>query len=133
MAPRSSLPTSSKKRKGDAVEDELYASIQQFEEQLVAAASSSKSSLNPLADLLDIAVNATDAQALSKAVYALYRVFVVIITNGLLLNVAGNDEARAVRAWIQVKLNAYTRLLTGLLKDEDSTVKVRTIKYHPIL
>lgn len=126
MAPRPSLPTSSKKRKNgnDNVVDDIAASIQSLEEQLIAAISA-KFSLNALADLLDIARTTTDAQLLSKAIYALYRVFVVIITNNLLLNVSGNDEARTVREWIQEKLRGYVGLLTGLLKDEESMLKVR--------
>lgn len=126
MAPRSSLPTSSKKRKhaddGQTAPD-TASSIKYLEDQLIAAVSS-KSSLNPLADLLDIARNTSDPGVLSKAIYALYRVFVVIIINGLLLNVAGNDETKAVRAWLQEKLHGYVELLLGLLKDEESILKV---------
>lgn len=123
MAPRPSLPTS-KKRKHASDGTDATSSIKSLEDQLIGAVAS-KSSLNPLADLLDIARNAADPQLLSKAIYALYRVFVVIITNGLLLNVAGSDETKAVRAWIQEKLNSYVELLTGLLKDEESVLKVR--------
>ncbi|KAF7790030.1 hypothetical protein EIP86_000979 [Pleurotus ostreatoroseus] len=128
MAPRSSLPTSSKKRKKDGtnVAEESAASIQSLEEQLITAVSA-KSSLNGLSDLLDIAQTTTDPQVLSKAVYALYRVFVVVITNNLLLNVSGNDEARTVRDWIQGRLRAYVELLTGLLKDEESILKTSAL------
>ena len=127
MAPRVSLPTSSKKRKhaADAPTSSDTASvIKLLEEQLITAVSA-KSSLNPLADLLDIARSASDSGILSKAIYALYRVFVVIAANGLLLTVAGSDETKAVRAWLQEKLHSYVELLTGLLKDEESILKVR--------
>lgn len=129
MAPRSSLPTSSKKRKHASDEKavpDVVSSIKSLEDRLIAAVSS-KSSLNPLADLLDIARNASNPETLSKTMYALYRIFVVIITNGLLLNIAGNDETKAVRAWLQEKLHSYVKLLVGLLRDEESILKVR----HP--
>lgn len=134
MAPRPSLPTSSKKRKNgnDTAVDDVAASIQLLEGQLIAAVSA-KSSLNALADLLDIARTTTDAQVLSKAIYALYRVFVVVITNNLLLNVSGNDEARTVREWIQEKLRGYVELLTGLLKDEESMLKVCAAELYTLL
>ncbi|KAJ3534709.1 hypothetical protein NM688_g7095 [Phlebia brevispora] len=129
MAPRSSLPTSSKKRKSnsDNASDSTSATIKSLEEQLIAAVSS-KSSLNALADLLDITSNEADAQTVFKAIYALYRVFVVIITNGLLLNVSGTDETRTVREWLQEKLRSYVELLTGLLKDEESMLKTSSLK-----
>ena len=126
MAPRQSLP--SKKRKngtGKNTDSDVSATIQSLEQQIVSAVNA-KTSLNPLADLLDVARSTSDAQLLSKAIYALYRVFVVIITNGLLLNVSGSDETRAVRVWIQERLHGYTELLVGLLKDEESLLKVRT-------
>ena len=127
MAPRS-LPISKKRKLGneDSALSDTTATIKNLEDQLIAAVSN-KSSLNPLADLLDIARTTADAQILSKAIYALYRVFVVVISNGLLLNVAGNDETKAVRAWIQEKLRAYVDLLTGLLKDVESLLKVRSL------
>lgn len=124
MAPRASLP--SKKRKHaeeSSQEPAAVKNIKSLEDQLVAAVSH-KSSLNPLADLLDIARSTVDPQVLSKAIYALYRVFVVIITNGLLLNVAGSDETRAVRTWLQEKLHNFVELLTALLADEESILKV---------
>ncbi|GJE91040.1 CBF/MAK21 family protein [Phanerochaete sordida] len=130
MAPRASLPTASKKRKhageGSATSD-VAASIKSLEDQLIAAVSS-KSSLNPLADLLDIARSASDPGTLSKAIYALYRVFVVIISNSLLLSVAGSDETKAVRVWLQEKLHSYVELLIGLLKDEESVLKTSSLK-----
>lgn len=130
MAPRSSLPSKKRKHASDALSStDTTSTIETLEAQLIAAVSN-KASLNPLADLLDIARNAVDAQLLSKAVYALYRVFVVVITNGLLLNTAGSDETKAVRAWIQEKLRAYVDLLTGLLKDEESVLKVRGRVYN---
>ena len=125
MAPRSSLPPSSKKRKhaDSSDEEKVTAKVATIEAQLIKAATA-KSSLNPLADLLDLALNATEAQILSKTIWALYRVFVVVITNDLLLNVAGSEESKAVRLWLQEKLNSYVKLLVGLMKDEEEVLKV---------
>ena len=130
MAPRSSLPSGSKKRKSEAetaTGDDGSASVQSLEQQIVTAIAA-KASLNPLADLLELARDTSDPQALLKAIYALYRVFVVIITNGLLLTVSGSDETRTVRQWIQERLQGYVELLVGLLKDEESLLRLRDIR-----
>lgn len=128
MAPRPSLPSSAKKRKqSDSISEENVAARIQLLEQRLIESVAAKSSLNPLADLLDIAHNTPDAQVLSKAIWALYRVYVVVIKNGALLNVAGSDEARAVRAWLQEKLNGYVKLLVGLMKDEETVLRVRSL------
>jgi U3 small nucleolar RNA-associated protein 19 len=126
MAPRSSLPPSHKKRKHSDHNDYEKAALKivQLEKQITEAVAS-KSSLNPLVDLLDIAHNTVDAQTASKGIWALYRVFVVIMTHDLLLNVSGSDESQAVRVWLQEKLNAYVTLLVGLMKDEEPALKVR--------
>jgi len=59
--------------------------------------------LNPLADLLALAQNLEDPHDTSKAVYALYRVFVVVITNGKLA-LGGDETAKVVKAWIWDRL-----------------------------
>lgn len=127
MPPRSSLPSSLKKRKiqDDSTSQSSSSSrVQKLEKDLVAAVSS-KSSLNPLADLLDIAQNEANVPVLTKTIYALYRVFVVVITNGLLSSVAGDESSKVVRTWLQERLHEYVDLLVGLLKDEDVTLRVR--------
>ena len=67
--PIRSLPPASKKRK---VKDDtgFKTSIKRLEEELTGAISTN-ASLNPLADLLDLAVGEHDAQNSSKAIYAL--------------------------------------------------------------
>ena len=78
MAPRPSLPTKKRKLNSDASSStDVASNIKTIEDQLIAAVAN-KASLNPLADLLDIARSAVDAQLLSKAIYALYRVFLII-------------------------------------------------------
>jgi hypothetical protein len=87
----------------------------------------SSGSLNPLADLLDLAQTATEAQDASKAIYALYRVFVVLVGSGK-MNTEGHalsEEAKVVRVWLWERLGAYGSLLVGLMKDEDSGLRVR--------
>ncbi|KAH9901675.1 ribosome biogenesis protein Noc4 [Cubamyces lactineus] len=123
-ARQTSLPSSSKKRK--TREDDTVRTIQDFEKQLTAAVSSG-SSLNPLADLLDIALEAESAAQVSKAIYALYRVFVVIITRGLLSGPDASEEAKAVRTWLLDRLHAFVDLLSGLLKDEEPSLKISAL------
>lgn len=117
-----SLPSSSKKRKARDGSD-VARTIQELEKQLTVAVSNG-SSLNPLADLLDIALSTEEPAPLSKAIYALYRVFVVILSNGLLSGPDRTEEAKAVRSWLLERLNAFTDLLTSLLKDEEPSLNV---------
>ena len=128
MAPRPSLPPSVKKRKlnnESTADSDVVLKIQNLEAQLTAAVTN-KSSLNPLADLLEVAHNTIQAALLSKAVYALYRVFVVIISAGLLHGPTADETAKAVRTWLNERLQSYTQLLTGLMKDEEPTLRVRS-------
>ncbi|KAH7913993.1 CBF/Mak21 family-domain-containing protein [Hygrophoropsis aurantiaca] len=119
--PPHSLPPPAKKRKiGDGP------SVKKLEEQLTSAVANS-SSLNPLADLLELAHSATDAKDMSKAVYALYRVFVIIITNGKLVY-GGDDAAKAVRKWIWERLDSYVELLVGLLQDEEAALRKSSLE-----
>ena len=120
-----SLP--SKKRKTRETDDTVR-TVQDLEKQLTFAVSNG-SSLNPLADLLDIALVTENPAHLSKAIYALYRVFVVIITNGLLSGPDRTEEAKAVRAWLLERLHTFVDFLASLLKDEEPTLRVRNSCY----
>lgn len=119
-----SLP--SKKRKTRETDDVARNTVQDLEKQLTTAVSNG-SSLNPLADLLDIALESDLSIQLSKAMYALYRVFVVIVSNGLLSGPDRTEEAKAVRAWLLERLRTFVDLLTSLLKDEEASLKVRRL------
>lgn len=119
--PVRSLPPAAKKRKVEQ-ESPFVQKVQQLEDELKNAASSN-SSLNPLADLVDLACTAQDPQHTSKAIYALYRTFVIIITKGMLV-VASDENAKVVKAWLWDRLNTYVDFLTGLLKDEEKTLRV---------
>ena len=119
--PIRSLPPN-KKRKTQKDATEFESSLRSLENTLTSAATNN-SSLNPLADLVDLAYAATNAQDVSKAIYSLYRVFVVIITGGRLDS--GEDETtKVVRRWIMGKLDSYVKLLAGLLQDEEPTLRV---------
>ncbi len=97
-------------------------SIKKLEEELTAAVAENLS-LNPLADLLGFAYSVEDPYDTSKAIYALYRVFVVIITNNK-LGLGGDEAAKVVKAWIWERLQAYVDFLGGLLQDEEKFLRV---------
>jgi len=85
--------------------------------------------LNPPADPLALAQKVEDPHDTSKAIYALYRVFVVIITNGK-LGIGGDETAKIVKAWIWDRLQIYVDFLGGLLQDDEKFLRVRPIFSH---
>lgn len=117
--PVRSLPSPTKRRK-TTVES---TSVKSLEAQLTSAVTEN-GSLNPLADLLLLAYGSSDARAMSKAVYSVYRVFVLIISRGMLVH-GGDDAVKLVRKWIWEKLDSYVELLVGLLQDEEPALRVR--------
>ncbi|KAI0371839.1 ribosome biogenesis protein Noc4 [Pilatotrama ljubarskyi] len=124
-ARQSSLASSSKKRKTREADDAVR-TIQDLEKQLTAAVASG-SSLNPLADLLGIALDADNAAQLSKAIYALYRVFVIITSRGLFSGPDASEEAKAVRTWLLDRLHSFVELLSGILKDDEATLRISAL------
>jgi len=110
-------PKKRQKKKGDKTD------IKDLELQITTAVANN-ASLNPLSDLLDIAQNVSDAKDTSKAVYSLYRVFVVIISSNKLAP-GGGDASKVVRRWVWERLDAYVNLLLGLLQDEEATLRVK--------
>ncbi len=121
-----SLPPPSKKRKLSN-DSKALQSIQDTEQQLTRAVANN-GSLNPLADLLDLTCSRKDSQEVSKGIYALYRVFVLVINNGK-LSVAGDESTKTVKAWLWNRLNEYVDFLAGLLKDEEKSLRVRNLFY----
>ncbi|KAG6329818.1 hypothetical protein ID866_9269 [Astraeus odoratus] len=115
--PASSLPPPAKRRRtrsnGD-VAKELEAEI--------TAAVARNASLNSLLDLLNLAQDESNAKDLSKTIYCLYRVFVVIISSDKLVP-GGGDAAKQVRKWIWDRLDTFVELLVGLLQDEEPTLR----------
>ncbi|KAI0031870.1 CBF-domain-containing protein [Vararia minispora EC-137] len=125
MAP-SSLPHPPKRRKILMSPDDDDALIQDLEARLTTAVAAKKS-LNPLVDLLDVALSASSPARVHKAVYSLYRVFVVVIGSGL-LDAQEEERARVVRAWIQERLSSFTSFLVGLLKDAEPTLQASALR-----
>ena len=97
--------------------------IKELEDNITASISSS-ASLNPLADLISLTRSLHDPQSVLKAIYACYRVFVLLIAKGCLEN-STSEQEKLVRVWILERLDEYVRFLTGLLKDEESLLRVR--------
>ncbi|KAJ7465318.1 CBF/Mak21 family-domain-containing protein [Mycena latifolia] len=123
--PVPSLPPPSKKRKIQK-DSEFVKSVERLEERLTSAAAAN-GSLNPLADLLDLAFTAGDAQDTSKAIYALYRVFVIVVSGGK-LGPGGDEAAKVVKSWIWERLNSYVDFLCGLLKDEEKLLRISALQ-----
>ncbi|KAJ3767453.1 CBF/Mak21 family-domain-containing protein [Lentinula raphanica] len=145
--PIPSLPPPSKKRKISSRPSTRLTdnranvnTIANIESQLTAALAVSTSgntvseSLNPLADLYLIAANATSSpEQTSKAIWALYRVWVIIIGSGRLnSNSIGSSKAdektKIVKAWLWERLNEYVDLLCGLLKDEEKILRTSALQ-----
>ncbi len=97
--------------------------IKELEDNITASISSS-ASLNPLADLISLAVSLHNPQSVLKSIYACYRVFVLLVSKGCLEN-STSEQEKLVRAWVLEQLDEYVRFLTGLLKDEESLLRVR--------
>ncbi|KAH6902660.1 ribosome biogenesis protein Noc4 [Coprinopsis sp. MPI-PUGE-AT-0042] len=117
-----SLPPA-KKRK-IATEDN---GSKQLEDE-IAKAVEAGTSLNPLADLVALLLSTPDPQDVSKAIYALYRSFVLVITSGKLTPPSSDAAAKTVKTWIWEHLNTYTDFLVGLMKDEEKHLRVSALK-----
>jgi hypothetical protein len=113
--PPSSLPL----RK---TETDLSKTISDLEKSLIEAVTTN-ASLNRLLDLVNLLERPADAHGTSKAIYALYRVFTVIIATGK-LTIPGGGDAKLVRTWIWDRLNSYVDFLASLLKDEEKSLRV---------
>ncbi|KDR80122.1 hypothetical protein GALMADRAFT_242367 [Galerina marginata CBS 339.88] len=125
MAPSlHSLPPPSKKRKTH--KEDHGSRVKQLEDQLTNAIATN-SSLNPLADLLTLAFDARDPHDTSKAIYALYRVFVIIISNNKLVH-GEDDAAKVVKAWIWERLQSYVDFLGSLLQDDEKFLRTSALQ-----
>ncbi|KAG2008100.1 ribosome biogenesis protein Noc4, variant 2 [Coprinopsis cinerea AmutBmut pab1-1] len=127
-APVRSLPPT-KKRKLDpsSSSTSTVSQIKALEESL-AEAIKSQTSLNALVDLIQLVLSSSDAQDVSKGIYALYRTFVLVISTGKLGLVGGDEAAKKVKAWLWKRLNEYTDYLVGLLKDEEKHLRTSSIQ-----
>ena len=94
-------------------------------EHEVTVALNESTSLNPLADLVLLLHSASDPLVSHKAIYAIYRLFVLVISSGRLKAETDQaDEVKAVRAWLLGKLEDYIDLLCGFLKDDQGPLRV---------
>ncbi|KAF8809129.1 CBF-domain-containing protein, partial [Phlegmacium glaucopus] len=114
------MPPPSKRRKTEKdafkrLEDDLHDSV------------SKNGSLNSLADLLGLAYTLEDPHDTSKAIYALYRVFVVIISNNK-LDPGGDEAAKVVKAWIWKQFQSYVDFLASLLQDEEKFLRTSSLQ-----
>ncbi len=84
---------------------------------------SSNASLNSLADLTSLAASLDEPHSVLKAIYACYRLFVLLSSKGYLMNPT-DEQTNVVRTWIFERLDEYVRFLCGLLQDEESLLRV---------
>ncbi|KAH8996716.1 CBF/Mak21 family-domain-containing protein [Lactarius akahatsu] len=110
-------------RKRLKVQDDLR--IKELEDNLTASISSS-ASLNPLADLISLTVSLHNPQSVLKAIYACYRLFVLLISQGRLEN-STSEQEKLVRVWVLERLDEYVQFLTGLLQDEEPLLRTSAL------
>jgi U3 small nucleolar RNA-associated protein 19 len=120
-----SLPPPTKKRK-ISDESDLIESIRVTEEELTTALANN-TSINALADLVNVATHTEGAEATSKAIYALYRIFVLVI-NDEKLRPQVDESSKAIRSWIWERLNTYVGFLGGLLQDEEKMLRMSALQ-----
>jgi U3 small nucleolar RNA-associated protein 19 len=96
--------------------------INELENKLTASISAN-TSLNALADLTSLVASLDDPRSVLKAIYASYRIFVLLTSKGYLES-STDEQVKVVRAWIFERLDEYTRFLCGLLKDDESLLRV---------
>ncbi|KAJ3886323.1 CBF-domain-containing protein [Lentinula edodes] len=133
--PSESAERPSKKRKLSATKGITSKTIAALESQLTSAVlpdsnSNSTTTLNPLVDLYTVALNVgISAADTSKAIWALYRVWVVVIGSGKMRGGKNEDEnVKVVTAWLWERLNEYVELLCGLLKDEEKVLRTSSLQ-----
>ena len=117
----SSLPPPTKRRRTQ--KDSSHSqSIKRLEDDLHDSVTKN-GSLNSLADLLELAYTVEDPHDTSKVIYALYRVFVIIISNKK-LDSSGGEAAKVVKSWIWDRFQSYVDFLASLLQDEEKFLRV---------
>ncbi|KAF9051298.1 CBF/Mak21 family-domain-containing protein [Panaeolus papilionaceus] len=119
-----SLPATKKRKLTKEVD--FTQKLKSLEETLTQALSKN-GSLNRLADLLSLMESTQDAHEMSKAIYALYRVFVIVISSGK-MGLGGDEAAKVVKAWIWERTQTYTDFLGGLLKDEEKFLRTSALQ-----
>jgi hypothetical protein len=117
------------------------AKITEYETQLTSAAKKTEFNPNPLIPLTALARHES-AEVVHKAVWALYRAWVKILSDGHLVPTpaggqgdaartkSGSEDespeaaAAAVQKWMMERLNEYLEILAGLLRDSEPSLRV---------
>lgn len=115
----SSLPT--KKPKALRLSKD-FGIVESYETQLRKSISE-RNSLNALADLAAFARTLEDPESTSKAIYALYRVFVLLLSQDTTANIQ-DENSKIVKTWVNGQLQNYVEFLCSLLKDEERPLRV---------
>ena len=100
----------------------LQDDIKELETELTESISSN-ASLNLLADLTSLSASLDEPHSVLKAIYACYRVFVLLTSKGYLMNPT-DEQTNLVRTWIFERLDENVRFLCGLLQDEETLLRV---------
>jgi U3 small nucleolar RNA-associated protein 19 len=112
------------RKKQKTVLSSVEVEIETLEQTLIDALTKG-SSLNQLADLLVLATSAADPIITHKANYALYRLFVRIISAGKMRgNRQENEAAKTVRRWLSEQFSVYVDFLCSLMKDDQAALRV---------
>lgn len=119
----------SKRRKVDDDATDSVKKIVKLEEDLKRAIEDG-SSLNALADLLAEAKKSVDqphAERLHKAIYALYRVFSLLISDERFHSSSRrtSEEDLIVRKWLMQRLDQYLNFLSTLFVHPEPLISVR--------
>lgn len=118
---KSSLPTPRKRQKTAA----SYDSVQTMERETLTAIQEG-TSLNPFADLIALISTSPDPKTTHSAIYAVYRVIVALVQTGKLTPARDEaEEAKIVRQWLDARIEFFSELLAGLLKDDEKSLRVR--------
>ncbi|KAG8947482.1 hypothetical protein FRC04_010663 [Tulasnella sp. 424] len=98
-------------------------------ESAVSNAIRDGTSLNPFADLVDLATASSDPKAIHSAIYATYRATVTIAQSGKLDGRRGvSEETELIRKWLEARVNDFTDLLAGLMKDEEKALRIAALE-----
>lgn len=117
-AAKSSLPAAKRRKTSHS------SVIEDLEEKLKTSVNN-QATLNPLVELISLASKCSEPQDLHKALYALYRIFVLLIDSGRFCSTAGEpEEAKIVRTWLNERFSEYATLLCKCLRHEQKAIRV---------
>lgn len=101
-------------------------------EQTLTKSISSSGSLNPLADLILLLQRTESPKETSQAVYALYRVFVLLaprlFSDTSETQTKLKEDEKVVRTWLHARFTAYTIYLFSLLHDPEKALRISALQ-----